>query len=349
MAEIKGKFSVVIPVLNSKDHLRGCLDSILMAIDTYGNAELIVLDNGSEDGSYEILLNEYSGRVRVQQIRGIAVGALRNRGAALAEGEFLAFIDSDCVIEPGYFEQALSALQHSGADATGSEYALAGSSNWIEKTWYVIHTPSRDGFVKYIPSGNLVIKRQAFLAVAGFDEHMISCEDMDLGARLNKAGFKVYQAHSVRALHPGSDKSLRVFFLKHAWRSMGMFGMLKNTWLFKPLITLFAHALLCLLAIVNLFTSHSPWIMRIVVFVLLVNLAPLLTILYRAWQVKRLYAPFRSMLLYHTFFLAQLYAAGNILVSFGRSPEVKHAMSVRLYKFSKADDRYKRSVSSGAR
>jgi glycosyltransferase involved in cell wall biosynthesis len=335
MAEIKGKFSVVVPVLNSKDHIRGCLDSILVAMDRYGNAELIVLDNGSEDGSYEILLNEYRGRVRVQQIRGIAVGALRNRGAALAEGEFIAFIDSDCVVVPDYFEQALGALRRNGADATGSEYTLEDSCHWIEETWYVIHTPSHDGLVKFITSGNLVIKRQAFLAINGFDERMISCEDMDLGVRLNKAGFVVYQAHAVRAFHPGGDKSLRVFFLKNAWRSMGMFRMLKNSWLFKPVLTLFAHVLLCTLAVANLFASHSALIVRVVISVGLINAAPLLTILYRAWRVKRLYAPFRSLLLYHIYFLSQLYALWNVMVSFGVSPEVKHARSARLHSSAK--------------
>lgn len=319
MSEIKGKFSVVVPVFNSKDHLHACLDSILAAMKRYGNAELIVLDNGSKDGSYEILLNEYAGRARVRQIRGIAVGALRNRGAALAEGEFVAFIDSDCVIIPDYFEQALNGLQRSGADATGCEYAMENSGNWIEDTWYVIHVSPRDGFVKYVPSGNLVIRREAFLAVKGFDEEMISVEDMDLGVRLNKAGFKVYQAHSLHVLHPGGDRSLRVFFLKHTWRSIGMFGMLKNTWLFKPIITLLAHAMLLILAVGILFISHAPLIARLGIFLLLVNLAPLLTILYRAWQVKRVYYPFRAFLLYHIFFSLSFMPSG-ILRSLGGSP-----------------------------
>jgi GT2 family glycosyltransferase len=336
MPEFKNKFSVVVPVFNSKDHLRPCLDSILVAMKRHGNAELIVLDNGSKDGSYEILLNEYGGQARVQQIRGIAVGALRNRGAELAEGEYVAFIDSDCVVIPDYFEQALKALEYSGADATGSEYALQTARNWIEETWYVIHTPSRDGFVKYVPSGNLVIKREAFLAVKGFDERMISVEDQDLGVRLNEAGFKIYQSHSVSVLHPGGDKSLRVFFLKHTWRSIGMFGMLKNTWLFKPVITLFAHALLLILALGNLFIPRESLVMRLGLFVLLVNLAPLLTVLYRTWQVKRLYKPLQAVLLYHIFFLAQLYAVWIIVISWGGSPEAKHAMSLRIYGAAKA-------------
>jgi glycosyltransferase involved in cell wall biosynthesis len=330
-AKAKNRFSVVVPVLNAKKHLRACIESILKAIERYGNAELIVVDNGSVDGSYEILLNEYGDRARIQQIRGLPVGALRNRGAALGDGEFVTFIDSDCTVIPDYFEQALAVLQRTNADATGSEYGLDDSCHWIERTWYLIHTPGSDGLVKFITSGNLVIRRAAFLAVSGFDENMISCEDMDLGARLNRAGFKVYQAHSVRALHAGGDKSLRVFFLKNAWRSMGMLGMFRNSWLFKPAFTLFGYALLWGVAVVSLFGSHSAFVTRIALFIVLINLAPVLTIIYRGWQVKRFHAPFRSILLYHLYFLAQLFAMWKVLVSLGLSTQLKHAISVRLH------------------
>src|SRR5208282_5458299 len=102
MSEIAGKFSVIVPVFNGKQHLRASLDSILAAMERYGNAELIVIDNGSTDGSYEVLLNEYGTRARVLQIRGITVAAMRNRGTALADGEYLSFIDSDILIGTDY-------------------------------------------------------------------------------------------------------------------------------------------------------------------------------------------------------------------------------------------------------
>jgi glycosyltransferase involved in cell wall biosynthesis len=330
-AETKVKFSVVVPVLNSKRHLRGCLDSILTAIERYGNAELIVLDNGSVDGSYEILLNAYGDKARIQQICGVPVGALRNRGAALATGEFVTFIDSDCTIIPDYFEKAVQVLQFTGADATGSEYGLDDSCHWIEKTWYLIHTPKSDGPVKFITSGNLVVRRAAFLSINGFDENMISCEDMDLGTRLNQAGFKVYQAHSVRALHVGGDKSLRVFFLKNVWRSMGMLGMLRHSWLFKPVLTLCAYLLLCAAGVAFLVASHSPLVIRIAIFILLVNVAPGFAVLYRGLQIKRFYAPLRSILLYHLYFAAQIFAIWKALTSARLSPELRHALSVRLH------------------
>ncbi len=316
MVGMKDRFSVVVPVLNSKSHLRGCLNSILAAMEHHGNAELIVLDNGSDDGSYEILCQEYAGRARVEQIRGVTVSALRNRGAELASGEYIAFIDSDCLIGPDYFQQALPVLRNL-ADATGSEYALDDDGNWIQKTWYALHVPAADGIVNYIVSGNLVIKRQAFFAVGGFDESMVSCEDNDLGLRLNRAGFKVYQAHAIRALHPGGEQNLRVFFRKTAWRSMGMFRMMKHSWTNKPLVITFAHLACCLAAIGNLFGSYASLPIRILISLVLVNLAPAFTVCYYALRVKRLYAPLQSMLLYHLWFLARFYAIAMMVASAG--------------------------------
>lgn len=331
MPEIKNKFSVIVPVLNAKDYLRASLDSILAAVERYGNAELIVLDNGSNDGSYEILCTEYAGRAQVQQVRGVTVGGLRNHGAGLADGEFLTFIDSDCRITPDYFEQALRVLQD-GADVTGSQCALEESPAWIEKTWRALHVLAVEGVVKYINSGNLVVRRQAFLQVGGFDETMISCEDPDLGARLGKSGFRIVQAHAVRAVHPAGDKTIPVFFRKHAWRGMGMFGMLKNEWMSKPVLITFAHLLACIAAVANLFANPAPLPWRIACFVLLVNLAPALTILYRTARTKGVsYSPIQAMFLYHVYFLARFYAIWKLLLSWRSSPAERNAMSARLH------------------
>ena len=164
---------------------------------------------------------------------------------------------------------------------------------------------------------------------------MVSCEDDDLGIRLNKAGYKVYQSWAVRALHPGGDRNLRVFFRKSAWRSMGMFRMMKHGWLSKPILITIAHFFLCIAAGASLIDTHRALPIRILISVLLANLAPALSILYRALTVRRLYAPIRSMLLYHVYFLARFYAMWNILLSLGRSAEAKNAISMRLHSSAK--------------
>src|SRR5579885_2032305 len=115
-------FSVIVPVLNSRGYLHTCLNSILQAANQFGNAkvELIVVDNGSTDGSYELLLNEYASHATVQQFRDITVGALRNGGGGRASGELPGFIDSEGEVHPDYVERAEQSLR-TAADASGCQ------------------------------------------------------------------------------------------------------------------------------------------------------------------------------------------------------------------------------------
>jgi len=329
MLETKGKFSVIVPVFNSKDHLRVCMNSIVAAINRYRDAELIVFDNGSDDGSYEILLNEYAEQAQIHQLRGVTVAALRNRGAASAEGEYLSFIDSDCIMDAAYFEQALAILRDR-ADATGSKHELPEKAHWIDKTWHEIHARPRDGSVNYINSGNFVIKRQAFLAVKGFDESLIGTEDVELCLRLTQAGFKIYEAHAVRAVHLGTDKNLATFFRKTAWRGLGVFGLLKTKWFTMPLIATLAHVFLTVCAIIGLIAAPAPLLARLMIFVVLFNLAPVATVLYRGWKIGHFYAPFRAILLYHVFFLARFYGICKLLLALDTSsPRLENRRSAK--------------------
>jgi len=170
--KIPGKFSVIIPVFNSQKHLRACLDSVMAAAENYGNAELIALDNGSTDDSYQILQQDYR-QAQICSVPGWTIAALRNRGAELASGEYLSFIDSDCVIPRNYFHEALRLFQSVGAAATGSTCVLPDTANWIERTWHALHVRRKDGYVNYLNSGNLVVKSTAFDQVGGFDASLV--------------------------------------------------------------------------------------------------------------------------------------------------------------------------------
>jgi glycosyltransferase involved in cell wall biosynthesis len=91
-AEMKIRFSVVLPVYNREEYARQAIDSVLS--QTFTNYELIVVDDGSTDRTPE-LLKSYGIRIRVirQQNQGAAIA--RNTGAAVAQGEYIALLDSD--------------------------------------------------------------------------------------------------------------------------------------------------------------------------------------------------------------------------------------------------------------
>ena len=111
-------FSIVIPVYNAKASLERCVDSWLC--QTRKNLEIILVDDGSSDGSKELcdeLAKNHSGIcVRVIHQANSGVSAARNAGIRAAEGEFLLFTDSDDSVEPDYPEKMAALQENSDAD-----------------------------------------------------------------------------------------------------------------------------------------------------------------------------------------------------------------------------------------
>lgn len=110
-------FSIVIPVYNAKASLERCVDSWLR--QTRNDLELILVDDGSSDGSGELsdrLAETSDGRVRVIHQKNSGVSAARNAGIRAAEGEFLLFTDSDDYVEPDYLEKMAALQEKSDAD-----------------------------------------------------------------------------------------------------------------------------------------------------------------------------------------------------------------------------------------
>lgn len=101
------RVSVVMPCYNGEAYLAAAIDSVLG--QTVTDLELIVVDDGSTDGS-AIVLSRYGDRIRVLRQANAGVSAARNAGVAAAQGEFLAFLDSDDWWEPEFLQEMLAAM-----------------------------------------------------------------------------------------------------------------------------------------------------------------------------------------------------------------------------------------------
>lgn len=309
----KPKIALVVPILNSRRFLSPCLEAMIAAVRAYGNSELFVMDNGSTDGTWEELQSHYSSDVKIQQLKGVTISALRNRGAALSSSDYISFIDADCSIEPDYFDKAVQVFSVTGADASGSRHLLPPNPCWLEETWETLHAPVNDGAINFVPSGNFTVSRKAFEAVGGFDENLLTGEDTELCQRLRDAGFAVHSAKAISAIHFGNPKRLSQFFRKEIWHGIGMFGTFRHAWLDKPVIMTFAHLLLLVAAVLNLALTPMALIPRLATSLLLVILAPAVTIAYRFVALRRVYRPLRSLLLYELYLTARIIALFRIL------------------------------------
>jgi len=110
------KVSVIVPVFNTKPYLRQCLDSLVA--QTLPETEVICVDNGSTDGSYELLktyAQDHTSIVVIRHTEGRRGGAV-NAGIAIAKGQYVGFVDSDDFVAPEMYATLCSVAQSFMAD-----------------------------------------------------------------------------------------------------------------------------------------------------------------------------------------------------------------------------------------
>ncbi len=182
--------SVVLPVYNGEHYVAQALESVFN--QTYKDLEVIVVDDGSTDGSFAVLSQYAAVRLITQQNLGVAHA--RNRGVQEAKGELIAFIDQDDVWYPHKVATQISVFRrfptvsfvYSDMDlidpsgrALGRKASESWNLNWIR--------PFIRGRFHPFPS-TVMMKRSIFLQHGGFSTEFIgnAHEDVDLWARLAK-------------------------------------------------------------------------------------------------------------------------------------------------------------------
>lgn len=116
MNEFHEKISIVVPVYQASQYLNDCLDSL--AKQTYKNIEVILVDDGSQDGSGNICdhIVDKDHRFKVVHQENQGVSTARNNGLKICTGEYIMFVDSDDWLEPCCCESALKKIHESKSD-----------------------------------------------------------------------------------------------------------------------------------------------------------------------------------------------------------------------------------------
>ncbi len=208
------KVSVIVPVKDRQAELKRCLDSLLEIDYPAEKLQVIVVDDGSVDDSAGVA-RQAGARCISSGGTGRGPAAARNKGAAVARGELLAFVDSDCTVSRGWLRELVAPFRAPDTAAAGgrvrgystlsrldryedamSSLALGSKEQWAG--------PGNDSL--YLPSCNLLVRKEFFLDLQGFDESMHVGEDVDLSYRLRDGGYRigyiptgdVYHAHRNR-------------------------------------------------------------------------------------------------------------------------------------------------------
>jgi glycosyltransferase involved in cell wall biosynthesis len=196
--------SVIVPVHNGGDGLRLCLHAILSG--DRAPHELIVIDDGSTDGSPELAHQLGAHVIRREADQGSAA-CVRNLGARSAQGDILVFVDADVVVhrdalalmeEEFLRDPDLAALFGSYDDQPPGRLI----SRYKNLVHHFVHQHARRDTANFW-SGCGALRRSVFLEMGGFDESYdgASIEDIDLGWRLYRAGHRLRLCPEIQSTH----------------------------------------------------------------------------------------------------------------------------------------------------
>ncbi|PIU03180.1 hypothetical protein COT44_04780 [Candidatus Shapirobacteria bacterium CG08_land_8_20_14_0_20_39_18] len=229
----KIRVSIIILSWNTAKLLRDCLKSLEFEIFNL-KFEIIVVDNGSQDKSAEMVKKEFPAVNLIINKNNLGFSKANNQAAKIAKGEYLFFLNSDTIVKESALEKLIDFLDHNQEVGAVSPLLLNEDGSYqIDPCFLRFPSPLRAlvyynkylrtlftkifpnylfsvsdytnvSQVEQIPGAALMIRKNLFKQIDGFDEKFpIYFEDVDLSFQINKAGYKLFVVPDARIIHLG--------------------------------------------------------------------------------------------------------------------------------------------------
>ena len=191
------KFSVILPLYNKASYVDKAIKSVLA--QTCADFELIIMDDGSTDGSYEVALRAFDGydKCSIYRQQNAGVSIARNQAVVMSHGEYLCFLDADDWWEPSFLESMsilISDFPDAGIYGTGyrivndsrrkTRVASIGVEHGFEKGYINYCQTYSNGMYMPLWTGAVCVSRSVFEEMGGFKSHLKLGEDFDLWIRI---------------------------------------------------------------------------------------------------------------------------------------------------------------------
>lgn len=186
---VRGLLTVIIPFYNLGRYIEECVTSIIGS--DYSNIEIVIIDDGSSEAESVKALARVEKQYSIRTIRqrNVGISATRNRGAEIATGEYLAFLDADDTVHPSYYSRAIRILEkYQNVSFVGCWAQFFGENKNVwpsfnpEPPYLLTHN--------MLNSSGLIFKTDHFISAGGNDQDLIyGMEDYESVLNLVKKGF----------------------------------------------------------------------------------------------------------------------------------------------------------------
>jgi cellulose synthase/poly-beta-1,6-N-acetylglucosamine synthase-like glycosyltransferase len=211
--------SVIVPVRDGESTIGECIDALLAADYPADRREILIVDNGSTDGT--------AAQIQSRPVRYLreplpGVSNARNRGIAESTGEILSFIDADCLVEPQWLAELVRPfedpevgavagdLQHVSATTAAERQAARLLGNWQQFAF--------NSNPAYPITANAAYRRDVIDRIGPFDPHMTRAQDVELGLRFQeRSGRRLAFAERATARHRNRTTQLGFFRQQLGW------------------------------------------------------------------------------------------------------------------------------------
>ena len=218
---MKPLITIIVPVRNEEKTIEKCLQS-LKSLD-YPNYEIIVVNDGSTDGTEKIL--KKFDTIVVLNTEGVGPSMARNLAIENAKGEYLAFTDGDCLIDKDWLNQLLAYFKDTNIMGVGGNQLcpedetpfgkdvhdflnlIAFSTDYLKSGKEVMN-------IRHNPTCNMMYRRAAFQQMGGIQKDLWPCEDLEFDCRLTRSGYTlIYNPRAV--VYHYRPKNLKKFGQMH--------------------------------------------------------------------------------------------------------------------------------------
>lgn len=224
MATAERCVSVIVPAHNEEGSIGRIVEAVLRQASPGLAVEVIVVDDGSTDGTANRARDAGARVIVLSTDAGGNPAAARNRGAAVANGDPLVFLDADCMPAPGWLAAILAAHDR-GATIVGGALDLPRGLSATARCdyycgWYLIHSRRPAGYVPHHPPPNLSVRRALFLSTMGFTERQpfsYTNEERHWQAELRRAGHRIWFEPRALVFHENRPGFLNLLKRNYRW------------------------------------------------------------------------------------------------------------------------------------